>query len=73
IITVHELEHINNPQDALSCNICIVDDNVAIADLTGGTSEHHNLFYKVMMLENQLLLKHIQKFSNHSNAPPHLS
>ena len=70
IISIHELEHINHPKDALTCNVCIVDDNKVIIDIDDSCISRGFFYNFISNLETQLYTSHIKKTSNLSQAPP---
>jgi len=70
-ISIHEVKHINH-NDASSCQICIVGDNLVSSDIANETNINDILLvsFDIIISNNKLLNFHIKKSTNHSNAPP---
>ena len=73
LTALHEIEHISGEHDSASCQVCVVDDHSASADIA---DEYINI--TIFSFEDISSLKqyskiHTKKTTNHSNAPPKLS
>ena len=69
-ISIHEVKHINH-NDASSCQICIVGDNLVSLDIANENNINDILVsFDTIILNAKLSNFHLKKSTNHSNAPP---
>ena len=70
---LHEIEHISGEHDSSSCQVCVVDDHSASADITDEYVNITLFSFDDITSQNQLTKTHTKKTTNHSNAPPKIS